>query len=210
MRTCLAVLLPSLLLAPGAGAADLPDPAAEYAARASKLAESKDPKAWLKLADYAEERLLWDGRLEALRKAVAVAPENAEAHARLDERKWKGSWVPFEEADKAETEEMQGKGLVFYGAKWVPSKEADTLREADAKACGWDCKIRVDTPHFALYGARSLPFTRRISALLENDLIAYQRVYGSIWKPQIPAKPIKVYLFADLDTYLRKLRADLG
>ncbi len=208
-RFTLALIL-SILLAPLAGAAELPDPAAEYAARAAKLAESKDPKAWLKLADFAEEKLLWEKRLESLKKAVEASPENAEAHARLDERKGKDAWVPAEEADAHEAEEMQAKGLVYYGAKWIPAKEAAALREADRKACGWNCEVRIDTPHFVLYGGRTLALARRLAALLENDLAAYQRFYKGVWTPQPLAKPIKVYLFGDLDTYLKKLKIDLG
>ena len=104
----------ALLLSPAWGG-PAPDPAAEYAARLEKLGE-KDVKGWLRLADFCEERLLFGQREEALRKAVAAEPDNAEAHKRLDEARFGKEWLPADEADSREIEEQQGKGLSFYGA----------------------------------------------------------------------------------------------
>ena len=39
-----------------------------------------------------------------------------------------GEWLPSGDADAKEIEAMQAKGLVFYGTKWLPAKEADKLR----------------------------------------------------------------------------------
>ena len=199
--------LPLLPLLLGAAA---PLPGEQYAERAGKLEGKKDAKAWLKLKDFAEEHLLWKEREEALRKTIDQDPEGAEAHTRLDEVKVGEEWLPAEEAEAREAEENQGKGLVFYGTKWVPAKEADKLREADRKQVGWDCDLRIQTPRFVLYSARSLPLSRRIIALLESDLAAYQRLYGSVWKAAPSAKPIRVYLFRDRASYERKLQADLS
>ncbi len=58
-----------VLFAPLLLGASAPLPEADYAARAAKLEGKKDAKAWLKLADFAEEQLLWEKREEALRKA---------------------------------------------------------------------------------------------------------------------------------------------
>ena len=95
------------------------DPTTEYAARSAKLEGKKDPKAWLALADFAEEHLLWEKLTEALKKTVELDPDNAPAHARLDEVKAGKEWLPTAEAEAREQKENEPKGLVFYGAKWV-------------------------------------------------------------------------------------------
>ena len=51
---------------------DALDPAAEYAACARKLEGQKSAKAWLALADYAEEHLLWRERLFRGRRSRRV------------------------------------------------------------------------------------------------------------------------------------------
>ncbi len=197
MKRALPFLLLFLLL--GASA---PAPEADYAERAAKLEGKKDAKAWLKLADFAEEQLLWEKREEALRKAVEADPKNAEAHERLDEVKVGQDWLPAAEAEAKDAEEKQAKGLVFYGAKWVPSKEADKLREADRKAVGWPLEFRLDTPHLRIYSARPLDLTLRVARLLERHDLAYRRLHAPVWKLKPPSSPLKVYFFADRKTYL--------
>ncbi len=189
-----------VLFAPLLLGASAPAPEADYAERAAKLEGKKDAKAWLKLADFAEEHLLWEKREEALRKALEQDPENAEAHERLDERKWNGEWLPAEEAEAKEAEEKQAKGLVLYGKGWVKAKEADKLREADRKEVGWPMELRLDTPHLRIYSAKPLPFTRRLAAILESEIGVYEKLYGKVLKLDPKPLILRVYVFEDRDT----------
>ncbi len=175
-------------------------PEAEYEARAAKLG-NKNPKGWLELANFCEEHLLWDKRSEALRRTVAIEPGNAEAHARLDEMRSGKDWLPADEAEAKEAEEMQAKGLAFYGSAWLPQKEAAALKEADRKLVGWALEVRLDTPHLRIYSARPLDFTRRLAGLLENEVGAYERLYGRIWKSGTAPKAMQVFVFADRPTF---------
>ncbi len=200
MRTPLAMILLSALFS--ASAAGVPDPGTEFQAQAAKLT-AKNPKAWLKLADFAEEHLLWDRREEALRKALAQDPENAEAHARLDEARVGKAWLPAAEAEAREAEAQQAKGLVFYGKGWIKAKEAEALRDADRKLAGWPVETRLDTAHLRIYSARPLPFTRRVAAVLEGEVETYRRFYGRTLRLDPVPLVLKVYVFADPDTYER-------
>ncbi len=193
-----------------AGAAPRPaDPATEYAARAEGLGD-EDPQGWLELATFAEDHLLWNQRVEALRKVVTLAPDHAEAHQRLDEVRVGKAWLPADQAEAHEIAEGRAKGLVYYGSTWLSAKEAWKLRAVDRKAVGWDVETRVDTPHLRIYSARALGFTRKLAATLENESAAYQRFYGGIWKLDARPKPLKVYVFRDRHTYERILTAETG
>ncbi len=185
-------------------------PEALYAERAAKLEGKKDAKAWLKLADFAEEHLLGKWREEALRKALEQAPENAEARARLDEARAGKDWLPAGEVEAKDIEENEARGLVFYGTKWVKPKEAQAEREKDRKAEGWDLDFRLDTPNLRIYSARPLAFTRRLAALLENEIAAYRRVYGKVWKLQETLVPARVYLFRDREAFERQAAPFFG
>jgi hypothetical protein len=198
-----------LLLLAMAGGAQA-DPASDYAQRAAKLKPWKDAKAWLRLADFAEDGLLWERRDEALRRALEADPGNAEAHARLDEVKVGEAWLPAEEAWAREAEENLAKGRVLYGAAWVPPGRADSLREADRKQAGWPLEFRFDTPHLRIYSGRPLPFTRRLAAILENEVEAYLRMFGKTYKVDPRPCPFRVYLFADRDTYARVQERETG
>ena len=184
------------------------DPSLEYAERAAKLEGKKDPKAWLKLVDFAEDQRLWDERDAALRKIVEADPHNAEAHARLGEARFGTSWLPADEAEAKEAEENRAKGLEFYGAAWVSPKEAGRLREADRKETGWDVQLRVETRHLQVYSARPLDFTRSLAGLLEYEVDAYQRYYGKVWKLEPKPKPFRVWVLPDHATYLKVLAAN--
>ncbi len=201
-RLILLLALSPLLLGAGKPGPPPLDPEAEYGQRAARLGET-DPKGWVALADFCEERGLWERQAEALRKVLALEPDHKEARARLDEACFSGEWLPAEEAEAREAEAMQGMGLLLYGTTWIPAKEADRLREADRKAVRWDVETRIDTPHLVLYSSRPLAFTRRLAALLENEVGAYRRLYGRVWKMDPGAKPIRIYLFGDRATFER-------
>ncbi len=196
-----------LVLLLGAAA---PSPEADYAERAAKLEGEKDAKAWLKLADFAEEHLPWEAREEALRKALAQDPEDAEAHARLDEVKVGQAWLPAGEAEAREAEEKQAKGLVFYGKGWIPAAEADKLREADRKEAGWDVAFRLDTAHLRVYSGRPLAFTRRLAALLEDEVGVYRKLYGGTLALDPEPPTVRVYVFADRDGFARVVAQVVG
>ena len=178
-------------------------PADEYASRASKLEGKKDAKAWLALADFAEEKLLLDKREEALRKVLESDPKNASAHQRLDEVQCGKDWLPAEEADAKEIAENEARKLVFYGSKWMTEKEAGKLREADRKALGWAVEVKIDTPLLAIYAGKDLAYARRVARILENETQVYLRLYGKVWKMETKIKPINVFLFPDMETYQR-------
>ncbi len=182
------------------------DPSAEFSARAAKL--GKDAKGWLALADFCEEHLLWDQRLEALRKAVLADPDHAQAHDRLDEKKSGKDWLPVEEASAKENEVNQAKGLVFYGTRWISTKDADKLRVPDQKLLGWPCQIRIDTPHARIYSAQSLEATQQIGALVESGFAAYQRFYGKVWKLRPTPSPLIIQVFEDRKALLDRLGHD--
>jgi hypothetical protein len=206
-----AALAWSFLLALAAGEGSDRDPAAEFTARSEKLGD-RNPKGWLELATFCEKHRLLSQRDEALRKVLVFSPDNAEAHERLDEVKVGKTWVAADQAEEAE--KGQAKGRVFYGAKWVPPSEAAKLREADRKLVGWPCETRVDTPRVTVYSARPLDFTRRLAALLENEVGAYERLHDKVWKldaqKKLTAQKLKVYLFPDRASCLEKLNADSG
>lgn len=194
------------LVAGGVRAAPCPD----YAERAAKLKDGKDAEAWLRLADYAEEQLLWKEREEALREAVGVDPDNAEAHERLDEIRIGGAWLPADEAEAKEAAEYGARGLVPYGKGWIPSQEADTLREADRKDVGWPVAFRLDTPHLRIFSGRPLPFTRRLASVLENEVAVYGKVYGKTFKLDPKPLSLRVCVFPDRDTFERVVARETG
>ena len=185
-------------------------PSSEYADRAAELEGKRDARAWLALADFAEGRLLWKEREAALRQALALAPGNAEAHARLDEVKAGKEWLPADEAEAREAGEKQAKGLVLYGGGWIRPKEADRLREADRDAAGWAVDFRLDTPHLRIYSARPLAFTRRLAAILESEIGIYQGLYSGAFRLDPEPLLFRVYVFADRDTFGRVVARDGG
>ncbi len=189
-----------LVLALLGAAKEGPDPRSEYGTRAAKLGKGT-PKAWLALADFCEEKLLWAQREEALRKALALDPGHVEAHARLDEVRAGETWLPAAEAEALEAAAQEAKGLAFYAGRWVPGKEAEALREADSRKVGWPVRVRVDTPSVTLYSGRPLGLTLQVAALLENEGSLYQRIHGKIWKLRKDAR-VTAYLFPDRETYL--------
>ena len=190
-------------------AAALADPAAEYAQRAAKVPD-KDAKGWLALADFCEEGLLWESRAEALRKAAAADPENPQAHARLDEKRWDGKWIPAGEAEAAEIGANRARGLAYQGAKWVQPKDAEKSRDADRKAVGWACDFRMDTRRLSIYSSQPLEETWRLAALLESELDAYLRLYGPVWKLEAKPRPFRIYVFGDRGTFEKVMKADTG
>ncbi|GEM_PF-3254106 len=198
LRLLLLLLLAAL---PGEACADpAPDPTLEYAERARKL-DRKNPGPWLELADFCESRLLWPQREEALQAVVGIAPDHAEAHARLGEGLYQGRWIPIEASEALEIAENEEKGLAFYGKGWVPEAEAERLRAADSKTAGWNVLVRIDTPHLTLYSAPGVDFARYFAAVLEGEFALYHRLYGKRWGLDPAGPPLPVYLFADPKTY---------
>ncbi len=202
-RVCVLVLF----LTPLAALAE--NPPSDYQARLAKLAASKEPKAWLALADFCEEHLLWKEREEALRKTLEFDPESAQAHGRLDEAKWEGSWIPVDQAETKEAEAMKAKGLAFYATKWIEPAEADLLRKKDRASVGWDMEVRVDTPRLRLYSDRGICETRRLAAILDNFICAYRRVYAKPFSLK-PSAVLKVYCFETSETYVDTFKNSTG
>ena len=189
-------------------AAALP-PEEEYAARAAAV-KVGDAKTWLGLADFCEQKGLFERRTEALRKALEADPEQPAAHARLDEKKTGGRWLPADEADAAE-EALQAKdGKAYYGKSWVPQAEAGKAAAADSKAAGFHVSVRIDTPHFSLYSGHGYGLTRRFADVLESGADAYCAFYGSVWKTSVKPKPIKVLFFPDRDSFCRTVAPIMG
>lgn len=204
------LVLGLLLLAAAAAAAPAPaaDPEVERAVRAAKLGDKgkKDAAGWVGLADFCETNGLWERRVEALRKAVSLDPDHAEARARLDEKRCGNAWLPADEADAQAAAENGAKGLVFHGSRWISATEAEKAREADARAAGWKVGVRVDTAHLKIYSARSLAFTLRLADTLESAIGAYRRSFGKVWKLAPDLGTFTVHLFADRDTFERVAR----
>lgn len=181
------------------------DPLQEFVTRTEKLGD-RNPKGWLDLATYCEAHRLWDQRDEALRKVVALAPNNAEAHARLDEVKVAKEWLPVEEAEAQEAKAQEAKGRVFYGNAWILANEAERLLQADRKQVGWPCQRRIETSRLILYSGKPLDFTRHVAAVLENEMKAYEEFHGKFLK--LAPRKMKVYLFSDHASFLEKYNAD--
>lgn len=175
---------------------------AEYASRALALANGK-PEDWIALADFAERNMLWIERRDALRRALAADPERAEVHDRLGEVKRNGKWVPVDDAEAEEADEMEARGLRFYGTGWIPADEAGRLRAADAKAAGFDVRVRIDTPFAVVYSAKPVAETRRVTALYANELAAYREFHRGIWEMPDRTWRAKVYLLESHETFVR-------
>lgn len=179
------------------GAEPSQDPKKLYAARLKEI-DAKDAQAWVALADDCERWLLLDKRKEALRKALGLDPDHAEARTRLDERCLMGKWMDADAADAQEAKAMQTKGLAFYGTDWIPTKDAAEAREKDRKEQGWLLETRLDTAHLRIYSDMPLEHTLRLGALMENTLGAYLRFHppGFVKEGKLEAlaaKPITAY-----------------
>lgn len=136
-----------------------------------------------------------------MRKALESDPENATAHFLLDEAKHGSTWMPAEEAEAREAEEMGRKGLVYYGSKWIQPKEAEALRAKDRKQAGWPFEIKVKTARVTVYSGRDLAYTRAMAGRIEHAVEAYAHVYGPIWKLSRTPPHLVVHLYPDADSY---------
>ncbi|MBI4245255.1 MAG: hypothetical protein HY606_14285 [Planctomycetes bacterium] len=154
-------------------------------------------KEWLKLADKYEAQLNLTKREEAFRKVIEIDPDNEEAHLRLDEKKYQAKWMPADEAEALEEKENNEKGLVYYGSKWITSEKADELREADRKKVKWGFTTKVDTEHLRIFSSYPVNFTRKISAILENEISAYRKFYGKTWNLNKTTTVLRVFIFKD-------------
>lgn len=184
-----------------------------------KAIDRKSAADWIGVADFCEAEGLLEKRREALRKAVAIEPDHAEARARLDEKRWKGKWIPADQTDDAEAKESAGK--MFYGSAWQAEPEMVAAREADRAETGWPHVLRIDTPHLRVFSDAPWPLTRRIADLLENEVGTYRRFHPPAFCPEerlkaLESAPLRVFLlgtprsFAEVASKVRKVGPDLG
>ncbi len=164
-----------------------------YQQKAAKLTD-KDAKGWKGLADFCEAQLLLDHRIEALRKVLEAAPNDADAHRRLDEVKVGKEWLPCAEADAAAAKEHEAKGEVYYGKAWVFAKDREGPRAADRKQFGWEIQSRIDGKLCVVYSAASYVDTRAVATVIDNAAAGYAAIWGKYRKVK-PFKPFNVFLF---------------
>ncbi len=165
----------------------------QYEEKAAKLGE-KDVKGWLALADFCETKLLFDKRVEALKKAVEIDPNNADAHGRLDEVKVGDEWIPCAEADARAAKEHADKKEVFYAKAWMPEKSAESKLAGDRKKIGWDIKTRVDGKTCVVYSAASYEETQAVADAVDATTAGYAAMYGKVRRLSL-SKPLVVLLF---------------
>jgi Tfp pilus assembly protein PilF len=87
-----------------------------FDARASKLAPN-DTAGWLKLAEWASQNGLPMNAHDAYEKALASAPDNAEARQALGYVQLNGKWLTEDEA-------YQAQGYVKYQGEWMTPAQA--------------------------------------------------------------------------------------
>jgi hypothetical protein len=100
-------------------------PLDEYDARAAKLAPS-DVSGWLKLAEWASKNGLPMNAHDAYEKALASAPDNAEARQALGYVKLNGRWLTEDEA-------YQASGYVKYQGEWMTPAQAQVEQTSAAQ-----------------------------------------------------------------------------
>ena len=189
------------LLALAARGEEAKPPAEEFAARAAALEGKKDPRPWLALAEWAGDRVLLEEREKALRAVLPFDPENALARDLLDEKKWEGAWIPAGDEEAKEITANEVKGSAFYGTKWLPEKEAEKSREADAKVLGIHMASRVDTPHLRVYSEWGIGPSLNLAWTLEHAVQAYLHLYDGVWKGKPSPDPVPVLVFKSWEGY---------
>jgi hypothetical protein len=107
-----------------------------YEARAAKLAQN-DVAGWLKLAEWASQNGLPMNAHDAYEKALASAPDNAEARQALGYVKLNGRWLTEDEA-------YQASGYVKYHGEWMTPAQAQVEQTSEAQD-----KARRDAEHRA-------------------------------------------------------------
>lgn len=120
----------------------------ELAARQEVLRNKPSAAGWIELAKWCQSKRLWVAATDALKAAVRVDPENAEARVELGYRKLGAKWVTESEFFESQgyihhegrwispaDKEKLDQGLVPWGesGEWIPASEAER-REKDASA----------------------------------------------------------------------------
>jgi hypothetical protein len=111
-------------------------PLDDYHDRAAKLAPT-DVAGWLKLAEWASKNGLPMNAHDAYEKALASAPDNAEARQALGYVKLNGKWLDEDQAYEA-------SGYVKYHGEWMTPAQAQVEQTNDAQD-----KARRDAEHRA-------------------------------------------------------------
>ncbi len=96
-----------------------------YEARAAKLAPN-DVAGWIKLAEWASQNGLPMNAHDAYEKALASAPDNAEARQALGYTKLNGRWLTEDEAYEA-------SGYVKYQGEWMTPAQAQIEQNSAAQ-----------------------------------------------------------------------------
>jgi hypothetical protein len=175
-----------------------PDPKGDFDRRFLELGKKKPTsvKGLIELAQWCEVFLLFEQREKALRQALEYFPNDAQAHYLLGEVKCGQEWLPIPAAFGKDARENEGKGLAFYGSKWLPKAQAEKARAADRAKIGWEFASRCDCKHMTIYAHMDSTMTRCYATLLENAGFAYEKIYGGFRKMNYSA-PLTIYLFPD-------------
>ena len=94
-----------------------------------------------------------------------------------------------------------GEGLIYYGTSWVKPADIEAERNKDRRKLGWDFTSKIKTAHYEIWSGRPEALMLEVSEILENEVDAYRNLYGTTWELNENFKPIKVFLFADRDSF---------
>lgn len=93
--------------------------------RYAKL-DKRDVKGRMALADFCRDRGLAAREERMLREVIALAPDHAQARARLGYVREKGSWITFEQ-------HQRDKGLVEHEGQWITREQKLVLERLRAE-----------------------------------------------------------------------------
>ena len=113
-----------------------------YFQKYKAIDETKDGAAgeFVKLARWCNDKSMNNQAAECYQKALALDPDNAEAHVGIGQVKVNGVWLNADDANVA-------RGLVKYGDSWVTPEAKSDLLKLEAQKALLQQQLELDRVH---------------------------------------------------------------
>ena len=180
-----------------------------------RAAVAKTREDWCDLGDWALEQSKSELAREAYRKATDISPGFKRARDALGEVEYEGTWMPIEEAMKA-----QGKEL--YGGEWLTPEEVESRQEQEStearaealkgrdayieelRGRDWATGDPIITPHYVIYCNSTDDNARYYSDVMESLYKAYDKVFiEKFWPRKFKRAPKSdVYIHANHQQFM--------